>query len=275
MNSLPFSVSMCVYGRDNPQWFHAAVESVLHQTLPPDEIVLVVDGAVPPGLASEIQKCECNPVFRVIRLKTNMGHGYARRIGLQNCTHELVALMDADDLCVPNRFELQIAELRRRPNISVTGGNITEFQNTPENPVGRRVVSAGNDAIREDMKKRCPMNQVTVLFRKSAVEAAGGYLDWDRNEDYYLWLRMALNGAEFSNIDQTLVYVRIGGEMYRRRGGLRYFRSEAGLQKFMLKKQMISFPRYCLNVAKRCIVQVLLPNRLRGWVFQHFAREKL
>ena len=117
------------------------------------------------------------------------------------------------------------------------------------------------------------MNQVTVMFRKSAVAAAGGYIDWFCEEDYYLWLRLMLDGATFANINLPLVNVRVGKEMYRRRGGMKYFKSEAKLQAWMLQHKVIGFGTYVVNVAKRLIVQVLLPNRLRSWVFQKFARK--
>ena len=116
------------------------------------------------------------------------------------------------------------------------------------------------------------MNQMTVMFRKKDVDAVGGYLDWHCEEDYYLWLRMYLAGMKFANIDEVLVRVRVGEEMYRRRGGWKYFASEAKLQGYMLKHKIIGVPTYVLNVIKRLIVQVLLPNRLRGWVFKKLAR---
>ena len=117
------------------------------------------------------------------------------------------------------------------------------------------------------------MNQVTVMFRKRAVDAVGGYLDWHCEEDYYLWLRLMLNGGVFANVQELLVNVRVGKEMYQRRGGVKYFKSEAKLQKYMLDHNVIGIGTYLVNVTKRLIVQVLLPNRIRGWVFQKFARK--
>lgn len=269
-----FSVAMCVYGGDNPEWFRSAAESVLNQTVPPDEIVLVVDGPVPEALEQVISGCEQQSVFKVIRLAENQGHGNARRTSLEHCSHELVALMDADDLSVPDRFERQLAKFAQNAALSAVGGNITEFCGDPNNIVGVRDVPQDDTNIKIYMKTRCPMNQVTVMFRKSDVAAAGGYIDWYCEEDYYLWLRMYLKGMKFANIPQILVNVRVGEEMYRRRGGWKYFRSEAKLQKYMLDHHVISFGTYTMNVAKRLIVQVLLPNRLRGWVFQKFARSK-
>ncbi len=270
-----FSVSMCVYGKDNPNWFQVAVDSILNQTAMPDEVVLVVDGPVPEELDRLIEEYAKEESFRVIRLEKNMGHGEARRIGLSGCTYDLVALMDADDISVPDRFEKQLAAFQAEENLAIVGGNITEFIGTPENVVAERIVPEDDEEIKEYMKKRCPMNQMTVMFRKDAVESVGGYLDWYCEEDYYLWLRMALMDMKFANLRDTLVNVRVGKDMYRRRGGIKYFVSEAKLQKYMLDKKVIGVGTYSVNVAKRLILQVLMSNRLRGWVFQNLARKRV
>ena len=117
------------------------------------------------------------------------------------------------------------------------------------------------------------MNHVSVMYKKSAVQDAGGYLDWFWNEDYYLWIRMWLNGAKFANTGTVLVNVRVGEEMYQRRGGAKYFESEKRLQDYMLKHNMINKFMYLKNIIKRFVVQRLLPNKLRGWVFRTFARK--
>lgn len=273
MPQTKFSVSMCVYGKDNPEWFGVAVNSILNQTRKPDEVVLVVDGPVPAKLDGVIESFEKNPIFKVIRLPENRGHGEARRVGLNNCTYELVALMDADDISAENRFEKQLACFKADPELTIVGGNITEFVGEPDNIVGARVVEPDDKAIKEDMKNRCPMNQVSVMFKKSRVEKVGGYIDWFCEEDTYLWLRLFLDGAKFANLPDYLVNVRVGKEMYQRRGGKKYFVSEARLQKYMLDNKIIGLGTFLVNVNKRLIVQVLLPNKLRSWVFKKFARK--
>ena len=273
MPDTKFSVSMCVYGGDNPEWFAVAANSILNQTRKPDEVVLVVDGPVPKALDAVIQQYEKNPVFKVVRLEVNRGHGEARRTGINNCTYELVALMDADDISVPDRFEKQLAMFEADPELTIVGSNITEFVGTPDNIVGIRAVELADAEIKLDMKKRCPMNQTTVIFRKSDVEKVGGYVDWFCNEDYYLWVRLLLDNAKFANVSDNLVNVRVGKELYQRRGGKKYFFSEAKLQKYMLDNKVIGFGTFAVNVGKRLVVQVLLPNKLRSWVFQKFARK--
>lgn len=274
MDRQKFSVAMCVYGGDDPRWFAQAVDSILNQTAKPDEVVLVVDGPVPETLDAIIRGYGQDPVFRVVRLAENQGHGNARRASLANCTNELVALMDADDLSVPDRFEKQLAMFAARPDADIVGGMIDEFVESPEQVVGARHVPCTDEEIKVYLKDRCPMNQVTVMFKKSSVDAVGGYVDWYNDEDYYLWVRMYLAGMKFANTPDILVHVRVGADMYRRRGGWRYFKSEAKLQKYMWKNGVIGFATFAVNVAKRLIVQVLLPNRIRGWVFKAFARSK-
>lgn len=275
MTDYKFSVSMCVYEKDNPDWFKTAVGSILNQTVKPNEIVLVVDGPVTDTLDVVIKEYEKDIIFKVIRLKENQGHGNARRIGLENCSYDLVALMDSDDISVSNRFEKQLECFKNDSELAIVGGNITEFIETPNNIVGKRVVPESDTEIKAFLKKRCPMNQVTVMFKKKVVDSVGGYIDWYCEEDYYLWIRMFLAGLKFKNIQDELVNVRVGKDMYNRRGGREYFRSEVKLQKYMLDKKIIGIGTYLINVVKRFIVQILLPNKLRGLVFKSFAREKV
>ncbi|WP_409252142.1 glycosyltransferase [Bacillus sp. SCS-153A] len=268
-----FSVSMCVYKYDNSEHFKEALESVIDQTRIPDEIVLVVDGPVPNTTNEVIEKYENIPFFKVIRLSENVGHGEARRIGLENCTNDLIALMDADDISVPDRFEKQIKCFESNQNVSIIGGNIKEFINSVENIVGIREVPQNDEEIKQYLKKRCPFNQMTVMFKGSEVKKAGGYKDWYHNEDYYLWIRMYQSGAVFMNLEEPLVLVRVGREMYSRRGGWKYFKSEAKLQRYMFNSGITTFVTFVKNVLIRLILQVLMPNRLRGFIFKKFARK--
>ena len=124
------------------------------------------------------------------------------------------------------------------------------------------------------MKNRCPMNQVSVMFKKDAVLNSGNYIDWYCEEDYYLWIRMVEHNYKFYNIQKNLVYVRVGNEMYSRRGGLKYFKSEKKVQKYMLKHGLINIFTYIYNVSARFIAEVLLTNRLRGFLYKNVLRDK-
>lgn len=275
MDNVKFSVSMSVYSGDQPEWFKESLDSVLNQTLKPSEIILVVDGPVNQKLNDIINKYELNHQIIVKRLEKNVGHGMARNIGLNLCKYNIVALMDADDISTPNRFEMQVEKLIKNPNISVVGGQIIEFSDSINNIISRRKVKIDDIDIKLDMKYKCPMNLVTVMFKKKDVIDVGGFLDWYHEEDYYLWVRMAKKNLIFSNINDDLVYVRVGTNMYKRRGGLKYFLSEYKFQKYLLNEKIIKYCTYIINVFKRFIVQVILPANIRGWIFKNFGREKL
>ncbi len=273
---MKFSVSMSVYNGDNAEHFKTALDSVFNQTASPDEVVLVVDGPVNENIDTVIANFQNTyETFKIIRLPQNMGHGEARRTGLKACSNNLVAIMDADDICVPDRFEKQLKAFKENAELAIIGGQINEFVDTPDNVVGIRNVPLCDLEIKDYMKKRCPMNQVTVMFKKDIVDLAGGYLDWYCDEDYYLWIRLAKSDAVFQNLPEILVNVRVGRDMYKRRGGIKYFKSEAKLQKYMLENKIIGFLRYFINVSERLILQVLMPDNLRGIVFKLLARTKV
>lgn len=271
---MDFSVAISVYKNDKPKDFDRALESITSlQTVKPTEIVLIVDGSVTDEINEVIVKYESlYPIFNTIRLPQNSGLGNALRLAVESAKCELIARMDSDDIAMPNRFEEQLKMFADDSRLDIVGGDISEFIGEEDNVVSYRKVPVTDGAIKSYMKVRCPFNHMTVMYKKSAVLKAGGYLDLFWNEDYYLWIRMQLAGAKFANTGTTLVNVRTGADMYARRGGKRYFQSEKYLQKYMLEHKMIGYSTYISNVTKRLIVQRCLPNRLRGWVFRKFAR---
>ena len=274
MNDTPFSIAMSVYHKDNATYFERALKSITEQqTIAPSEIVLVCDGPLNGELDAVIDCFQKRyPIFNIIRLPQNKGLGNALKLAVEKSSYELIARMDSDDVSVKDRFEQQLSYFENHPEADIVGGDITEFIGEENNIVGKRAVPKTDLEIKEYMKKRAAFNHVSVMYKKTAVQAAGGYQDWFWNEDYYLWIRMQLNKAVFANTGTVLVNVRVGEEMYQRRGGKKYFQSEYGLQKLMLEKKMIGISTFVSNVGKRIIVQMLLPNKVRGWVFKKFAR---
>lgn len=267
---------MSVYQNDKSQFVKRAIESITSlQTRRPDEVVLVVDGPVPEDLTSCINNIAFHSEvpFNVIWLPRNKGLGNALKKGVEEAKYEIIARMDSDDVSDPKRFENQISFLEKNPDTVIVGGQISEFIGDESNIVGRGIVPCSHDEISKMLKQRCPLNHVSVAFQRSKVLAIGNYIDWHFNEDYYLWIRMAEAGYNFTNLPEVLVNVRVGKDMYARRGGWKYFKSEKGLQDYMLKKNLISFPRYCYNVLGRFIIQVAIPNNMRGFIFQKLFRK--
>lgn len=273
---MEFSVLMSVYKNDNPVFVEKSLDSVMDiQSQKPNELVLVIDGPI----SSELEKVvsyysvKYPGLIKLVRFKQNQGLGLALQKGLEAASNEIVMRMDSDDIALSNRFEKQLVFMMQHPDVAVCGGQIDEFIDDICNVVGRRVVPCSNDEIYCYMKSRCAFNHVTVALRRSKVLEVGNYQPWFWNEDYYLWVRMMLNGCKFANLPDTLVNVRVGKEMYQRRGGMKYFKSEAGIQKLMYANGIISCSRYLFNVLVRFTIQVIMPNWLRGFVFQRLFRK--
>ena len=265
------SVLMSLYKKEHPEYLRLALDSMINQTAKPDEIVLVEDGPLTPELYAVVKEYKEN--LTIVVNETNLGLGLALNEGLKACRNELVARMDTDDISVLTRCGKQLQYFNEHPEITILGGQIEEFIDSSEDVVGKRIVPETDTELKEFMKRRCPFNHMTVMFKKSDVIKAGNYQDWFWNEDYYLWIRLALEGFLFANLPDTLVHTRVGTEMYQRRGGKRYFESEIGLQKLMLNRKMISLGTFVMNCGKRFIIQRVLPNKIRGLVFRMFARE--
>jgi hypothetical protein len=181
--------------------------------------------------------------------------------------------MDSDDIALPDRFKKQLKCFEENPQLSIVGGSISEFIDDPDNIIARRICPLEDEKIKQYMKSRCGFNHMTVMFKKSEVLKAGNYKDWFWNEDYFLWLRMMQENSSFMNLEDILVNVRVGKDMYSRRGGFKYFKSEFLLQLYMLKKEIIGISRFLLNVIVRFVVQILIPNNFRGFIFRKFLRK--
>lgn len=273
---MSFSVLISVYKNDKAEDFKTALDSVtINQTLKPTEVILVIDGPVPDDTNKVIAVSEESypGLYKVIRFEKNQGLGIALQKGLEAASNEIVMRMDSDDIAVSERFEKQYQFMIDHPDVAVCGGQIEEFIDAINNIVGHRIVPCSNDEIYKYMVSRCAFNHMTVALRRSVILKNGNYQPWHYNEDYYLWIRLMLAKVGFANLPDTLVRMRVGKDMYKRRGGRLYYESEIGLQKLMLDKGLISRVRYCFNVAVRWGVQIAMPNWFRGWVFQTLFRK--
>lgn len=270
-----YSVLMSLYKKEDAENFRTAIDSMINQTIHPEEIILVEDGPLTDALYAVIsEKKEAYPgLITSVVHKENQGLGLALQHGLETSRNEIVARMDTDDIAVLDRCEKQLLFMHDNPDITIVGGQIEEFIGNVSNIVGKREVPTTDTELKAFAKKRCPFNHMTVMFRKRDVIEVGNYKEWFWNEDYYLWIRLAFAGKKFANLPETLVKVRTGADMYQRRGGKKYYISERNIQKLMLKNKMIGYPRYLINVSERLILQVLMPNWLRGIVFRTFARK--
>ena len=269
-----YSVLMSVYHREKPEYLKQSIESIQAQTLSTNDFVLVCDGPLNEQLDSVIatKQQEMGESLNVVRLAKNGGLGNALNEGIKHCKNELVARMDSDDIAYPNRCEKQIAVFNTHPEVSICSGIVEEFTTDPNTVDTKRVPPETNAEIVEFAKKRNPFNHPCVMYKKSAVEAVGSYQDFYLLEDYYLWLRMLMAGDQGYNIQESLLHMRAGSDMYLRRAGWKYAKTQAKLFKFMKDENFIGNAQYI----KSCVIRSgssLAPNWLRKLMFERVLRD--
>lgn len=272
---MKFSVLISVYNKENPLFFDQALKSTLiEQSVIPNEVVIMKDGALTIELDKVIDKYKLNfpEIIKVIPLEENVGLGIALSIGLPRCKNNLVARMDSDDINRENRFEEQLKYFEKNPDVDVLGAYISEFYDNLNVTESVRKVPLESQEIIKLAKKRNPMNHVTVMFKKEKVLKAGNYRDFKLMEDYFLWIRMIENGAEFRNIEKSLVDVRIGKDMFKRRSNPDQWESSKKLQRIMLDKRFINKLEYITNLLVMAIF-MYMPIGLKGYIYKHLLRK--
>lgn len=270
MNKLKYSVLMSVYAKESAQNLRQAMESMLRQTMPPDDFVLVCDGPLTPELDSviEAKQVEMGQVLQVIRLPQNGGLGHALNEGLKHCKNELVARMDSDDISAEDRCEKQLRLFAQNPDVDISSGTLLEFSVSPAEPIGKREVPLTNNEIREFSKKRCPFNHPCVMFKKTAVEKAGGYKEtYHLFEDYYLWIRMLQINCQAQNLPDVLLFMRTPNDMYKRRGGKEYAKSMLRFHWWVHKSGWTNFLEFCTGALPHALVCVV-PTTIRKIIYK-------
>lgn len=271
---LEYSVLMSVYKKENPEYLKQAIDSMINQTMPTNDFVLVCDGPLTAGLDHIIGQYQRNypNLFHVIRLSHNQGLGNALKIGLEHCKHNLIARMDSDDISLPERCQLQLNMFQTIPELALCSGNIAEFGTDITHITGIRYVPTSYNEILSFAKKRNPMNHMAVMYKKDAVVDSGNYVEISLAEDYFLWARMLKKGYYAINLDAILVYARIGNGMYTRRGGIAYVKKICILQKKLLQIHFISIPEFMVNCTIR-MLSGIIPNFARKFLYQKKLRK--
>lgn len=206
------AVSVLLPVRNEERHLPAALDSLFRQSLADWELVAVDDGSTDgtAGILAEAARRDSR--VRVLR-RPPEGVAAALGAGLAACRAPLVARMDGDDICHPRRLERQTAFLREHRAVTVLGCGVRHFPR-PSLQGGMRDYEKWQNAlltdeeIRRDLFVESPFAHPSVLFRRDAVSAAGGYRKTAWAEDYDLWLRLAASGARFARVPEVLLFWR-------------------------------------------------------------------
>jgi len=214
-----YSVLMSIYCRENPTFAKQAIESMLKQTIKPEQIVIVKDGELPQELNSVVDEYKRKEpeLFTIVELKENKGLGLALDEGIKHCRNELIARMDSDDISMGNRCQRELLVFENNPELDIISGAINEFKNDIRDIVSIRRVPEYQDEIVKQMRRRSAFNHPAVMYKKSSVIRCGGYGGSARKEDHDLFSRMLNQGCKAYNIQEPVLYYRTGDECIKRR----------------------------------------------------------
>ena len=267
-----YSVLMSVYKKEKPEYLKTAIESMLNQSVATNDFVLVCDGPLTDSLDEVISNFEkTNPgLFNVVRLPENVGLAMALNEGIKHCKNDIVARMDSDDFSKPDRIEKQLKAMEEN-GADIVGSNIMEFQGEITRLTGERDLPEFHEQIREFAKSRSPFNHPSVVYKKSKVELLGGYKKFDYFEDYYLWITLLQNGCKGYNVQEPLLLMRAGDDLYLRRGGKEYAKCIIAFKKHMLSVGYISRFSFFAQTSARVAV-ALAPNKFREKIYKRHLR---
>ena len=267
-----YSVLMSVYKKENPEYLKTAIDSMLNQSVATNDFVLVCDGPLTDSLDEVISNFEkTNPgLFNVVRLPENKGLALALNEGITHCKNEIVARMDSDDFSKPDRIEKQLKAMDET-GADIVGSNIFEFNGDITRLTGERNLPETDEEIREFAKSRSPFNHPSVVYKKSKVELVGGYGKFDYFEDYYLWVTLLQNGCKGYNVQEALVLMRAGDDLYLRRGGKAYAKCLMAFEKHLLSIGYISRFTYLKQTSARVLIAIA-PNKFREKVYKKKLR---
>lgn len=268
-----YSVLMSVYKKDEPEFLRESIESMLRQTVPCEQFVLVKDGPLNESLDNVIAAySEKSPeLFTVVSLEQNIGLGRALDKGLEHCRNDLVARMDADDVSLPERCERLLRLFEENEKLGLAGTNIDEFYDEPSHVVSSRVVPSDYESICRFMKRRSPFNHPTVMFRRSEVLRCGGYGKMRRKQDLDLFARMINMDCYALNINESLLLFRSNEDNYKRRKSWTYCKSYIDVQYANYKRGYCSLIDLFVVTCGQ-LVMYLAPMGVMKWLSDHLLR---
>lgn len=269
---MSISVLMSLYSKENPEYLKTSLDSIFHQSLLPEEVIIVEDGPLTDGLYEILDEYQrLHPELKRFRMQQNRGLGIALNEGLKYCSHELVARMDTDDICFPRRFEKQVKFMAEHPEVDISSAWLEEFEGSVTNVKSIKKVPASHQEISSYIKSRNPLNHPAVIFKKTAVMEAGGYQHFPLFEDWFLWARMYKRGSQIANIQEPLLHFRTSSNMFKRRGGIKYALNSARFQWTLHKLGLISSFSFIKASLFRGIVY-MMPNCIRRLIYSKFLR---
>jgi amylovoran biosynthesis glycosyltransferase AmsE len=218
MSSISSKVSVLVtlYQKNYPDEVQRCFHSLAIQTYKPDEVILVIDGPISIDIGEILKDYADRFPVKILYQQHNIGLGKALNVGLKHCIYDYVARIDIDDVCKPNRLEIQKNFMDHNPGISILGGQVELFDNNGVYAI--KSVPISSEAIERWSLFRNPINHSTVMFRRADVMKLGGYPEIRYTQDYILWISCLKSGLIFYNLPGVICGMFADKNMLVRRG---------------------------------------------------------
>ena len=272
---MDYSVLMSVYHKENPGFLKLSIESMLNQTVPPSEFLIVKDGPLTDELDGVIAEyISAYPgLFTILVNEKNLGLGPSLAKGVLSSKNELIARMDSDDYCVPDRCEKQLRVFAADNSLGIVGSFGAEFSDSINHVVSIHSVPETDSEIRHFMRRRCAFIHPTVMYRKSAVIESENYQSVPLYEDYDMFARMVCkHNIKAYNVQESLYYVRVSDAFFLRRGGVEYAKTVLRFKWGMMKQGYMSPMDFFISGIGQAAVS-LAPNRVRTFFYKKLLRE--
>lgn len=243
-----YSVLLTVYIKVKREDLKLSIESMLNQTVKPDQFVIVYDGPVTKDVNDLVMDFvhKNEGVFDVISLPTNQGLAAALNEGLKACRNDLIARMDSDDYSKPQRCEIQLREFEKDKKLALLGCNTQHFKDTPYEPEEKYSNQPLDiESIKEKIRRNSAFSHPTVMFRKAVVLDCGGYDPiLRRSQDHDLFAKMIYKGYECRNIKDALVLFRADEDCMLRNRNKESCKARIIIQKRLLSRKQCSLADY-------------------------------
>ena len=257
----PVTVLMSVY--NGLPYLPEAIDSILKQTFQDFEFLIIDDASTDGSSKVLAEYAERDSRIRILTNERNMGLGYSLARGVEAATTPWIARMDADDIAVPNRLELQMDYVREHPDVDIFGGYVTFIDKNGQFLFEKTVPTSHYEIFRLIWTN--PFNHITVFLRREAILKIGSYSNKTlRSEDYELWLRCAAGGLKFANLPVSLTYYRFS-EMNLKRNTFK-----VSLERFFIGLRgcyLVGAPPIAYIGTTKPVILEFLPPHLRAKVY--------
>lgn len=265
---MSFSCLISCFKNDNPAQLKKCLDSLVEQTLQANEIVFVKDGPLSESLEEILSLYKEKLPFLFVEIPFNKGLGNALNEGLLKCSNDIVFRMDTDDICLPNRFEVQYNYLLAYPDIDIVGSWAYDIDSNDQ-IIGERKYPIDHDKL-YNLLWTNPLIHPAVAFRKAKIIEIGSYdVTLKRRQDYELWIRAAHRGLKLTNIDQFLLLYRFTDNYYKKNNTkVAYDQALMGYR----GASMLKLPFYTKLAVFIPVLRSLLPQRIIGPIHKFMSK---